>query len=145
MEQGTIKKIIDKTTIKGKPYKTVLINDVWINSFSFAINETLKEGQLIQYELKQEGEYKNLDKIIPLEEKATTNEKTKIEEIHIQPNKPDKDTRISRLAVLNTSTEIHKQANTEGYDNKKLFESILEMAEKLEQWVNRWTNNHKTL
>ena len=132
MDKGIIKKVIDKTTVTGKPYKTVLINDVWINSFNFAVNETIKEGINVEYELKQEGEYKNLEKITPLNDKTAE----KIEEIHINNAKPDKDTRIGRLAVLNTSVELHKQTEEE-LSNEELLKSVKRVAEDLERWVNR--------
>jgi hypothetical protein len=56
-----------------------------------------------------------------------------------KPNQPDKDTKIGRMAALNTATEIvsivYKNKLAE---NKDLIVSeIIDLAEKLEQWVNR--------
>jgi hypothetical protein len=56
-----------------------------------------------------------------------------------KPNQPDKDTKIGRMAALNTATEIVSLVyKNKLAENKDLIVSeIIDLAEKLEQWVNR--------
>ena len=140
MEKGKVKKIMEKTTAANKPFKSVLIDDTWYSSFDANINKVLCEGETIEFDYEENGKFKNLTKLA----QSTMNNipppyiPEKTEEIFIAPKQlPDKDLRITRLAVLNTATEIHKIGNLDGFDNKTLQESIKKLAEELEKWVAR--------
>lgn len=138
MEKGKIKKVLEKTTAANKPFKSVLIDDTWYSSFDANINKVLCEGEAIEFDYEENGKFKNLTKLA----QSTTNSilppvPEKTEEIFIAQKAPDKDLRITRLAVLNTATEIHKIGNLDGFDNKTLQESIKKLAEELEKWVAR--------
>ena len=127
--EGKIKKIMDKVASNNKPFKSVLIGEEWFSCWSESINKTLVEGETVSFEFEQNGSFKNITKLLSQQHGC-------VEEIFIQSNKPDKDTRIGRLAVLNTATEIHKQSKSDLSD-KDLLESVKRVAEDLEKWVNR--------
>jgi len=62
--------------------------------------------------------------------------------IFIRPINIDKDIRVTRLALLNTATEIVKMSlgdfvSGQGIDRNKLVEEIKKIARELERWVNR--------
>ena len=126
--EGKIKKIMEKVASNNKPFKSVLIGEEWFSCWSESINKTLVEGETVSFEFEQNGSFKNINKLLTGE--------NKVEEIFIQSSKPDKDTRIGRLAVLNTSTEIHKQSKSD-LNDKDLLESIKRVAADLEAWTNR--------
>jgi hypothetical protein len=93
--------------------------------------EELKEGNKYKLIWYVKDNYNNLLSAEILEEGNF------VKSNEYKPEVPDKDRRISRLAVLNTSTEITKLKYQNKLIEKDIVSEIVELAEELEKWVYR--------
>lgn len=136
--EGKIKKVLDKNSNIGKPFKSILVDDEWFNCWSESINKILVEGEIIKFEYEQNGQFKNLTKLFSNEkvEEILISDKKVQENTQHQKWCNDKDVRITRMACLNTATELYKVQQNKIGDNEVL-NCIKRMAEELEKWITR--------
>jgi len=150
-ETGIIEKINKSTTGTGKPRFGILINEKWYNSWG-EVPAELVEGVKIKIEYETNSYGNQIKKVFKTDEndimpamEGNKEHQIKVKEIsdfkQASEYKPreyeDKSERkwkqriISRLACLNTATEIVKFSVENGWKDTKLTDKSIETIKKI--------------
>ena len=120
--RGTIEQVWENESRNGQKYLTVQLNgerySIWDNKYFDAIGE----GAIIDYDVKQSGNFKHLTDIEPVNNNG-----------ELPPYQPNhKDTQITRMSCLKSASEIMAPVQL---DPNTKREMVIETARYFERYV----------